>query len=112
MGLVRETSADSVRTFDAIALLLDKWRDIDQQIHDALAKRIRLDGLTLTVGSFDDGILRPPQHVRRVELTDGYTHVVAELVVENFLEDREGYSNHIASRLVMMFAKERYLIKR
>jgi len=107
-----KTIEDSARTFDAVALLLDKGRDIDRQIYDALAEYIRLDGLTLTVKSFDDGIRYPPQHMREAELTDGYAHAVVQVVVEIFLENRKRYIDSLARRMVSIFAQERYLIKR
>lgn len=106
-----ETAKDNL-PFDVVTLLLDGQRDIDQRIRDALVRRIRLYGLTLTVGAFGDSLMYPPQHVRKVELTDGYAHVEFRVVVEDFLRDQEKYINHLAERMVVMFARERHLIKR
>ena len=97
--------------FDAFVGLMVDERTIDQKIYDALARHIKLSGLTLEVKQPSDPLI-PPNHIRHVHLTDGHTHAVLQFSVDEYEYMPEEYTAHIAHRLVMFFAEERYLRKR
>lgn len=97
--------------FDVVVDRLIDNRTIDQKIHDSLASCIILQELKLEVGHPGYSQMYPPQHVRRVHLTDGYTHVVHFLDTHDYENDTTGYTEYVARKLVMMFAEQRYLRK-
>lgn len=98
--------------FDAFANLIDD-RTIDQKIYDALKRRIHLHGMTLEVRPSIASLVYPPQHVREVRLFDAYAGAGMYYVeIDSFENDPDGYMDYVAEKLIDIFARERYLIKR
>lgn len=87
-------------------------RTIDQKIYDALKRRIHLHGMTLEVRPSAESFMYPPQHVREVRLSDAYAGMGMYIEIDSFENDYDGYMDYVAAKMIDIFSRERYLIKR